>query len=569
MPGEIFKSPDYSLDHVIDISIKEEDKTIEKEVTLPGLDHPITIKIHTPLNTSNAQVDDALSQSMDAITGLASKLNLSSESNLELKLTVTKPNQADARISVVFAKVSEAGRKFALKEDQVAAIGQAVISQGDLAIQRAKESGKKVLVNTDHPDVQLVATKSGAIYAKVSVLGTGQFKETGLFALVRESNRVKQETVAAVGVPKASSLPADSPERKRLEREYQNELNLNQDLTELRKQAKNNKQPDPLTHVATSKIVTNPAGIALMGAAYNGGDVNKRLQANTLRPIEKALICADFLTGTAQLHTAGVIHRDIKADNILLETEERLVPKDQWPPGLASDNVPPGYSVELEHGQIKSVRQKVIIKAVLCDLGKGTNVDPAKRFFNATLYNEVMPPGRYTRADRLYSTELDVYSAGRTAYQIFAGIPIQNLTGIARSTSAERKLITDQLLDIQKQIKETKDEIKIANLKEQLETLDQQLVEWDVKSLGPPENWINWNTIPPKVQDYIKLMVDADPSKRPSAAEAASFFRSLTPEDLPSPQPSPPQPPNESAGYSGYKAEAYRAIGYTSEEGEA
>ncbi|MCE5316890.1 MAG: hypothetical protein LLG04_05945 [Parachlamydia sp.] len=581
MPEEIFRSQDFTINYPTEADLNiAEGKTVEKAVTLPGMDHSITVKIHTSLSVSNEQVEEAIAQSMDVLKDLAEELEASS-APLELKLSLTTDTQETAKISALFAKSSpgkvaeqlkEASRnqKYHLTESKIEEIAQAIIAHGDSALQQAKESGQKVLVNTDHPDIQLVATKSGKLYVKVSVLGTGFFKETALFANVVDSNRETQAKHAAVGVPKSIPLPADSSERKRLEREYQNEVHLHQNLTALRKEATKNGLADPLPHVAISKIITynNPSSVALMGIPYNGGDVNTRIKEKSLRQEEKALICADFLSGTAELHAAGVIHRDIKADNILLQTEERLLPKEEWP----TDGVePPGYRIEWKNDMIKSVRQTIVVKAILCDLGKGSQLDPTKRFYNSALYNEVMPPGRYTQPAVHYSPELDVYSAGRAAYQIFAGIPVNELRGVARD-APERRAITDQMKAIHNQIREAKDNAELSRLNEQLRPLEQQLVDWDEKNLGPPADWPGWNTIPPKVQEYIQRMVDKDPAKRPKAAEAASFFRSLTPEDLPIPMQTTQDEPNKnaSAGYSGYQSEPssepYRSIGYSSED---
>ncbi len=58
---------------------------------------------------------------------------------------------------------------------------------------------------------------------------------------------------------------------------------------------------------------------------YNGGDLDKELLGKTnyptLQPKEKFLIAKYFLSGLEQVHQAGILHRDLKAANLLLSRD--------------------------------------------------------------------------------------------------------------------------------------------------------------------------------------------------------------------------------------------------------
>jgi tetratricopeptide (TPR) repeat protein len=54
-----------------------------------------------------------------------------------------------------------------------------------------------------------------------------------------------------------------------------------------------------------------------------GGDLDRRLRAGPLPPQEAASLVRDVAGGVAELHRAGVLHRDIKAANVLFDAQAR------------------------------------------------------------------------------------------------------------------------------------------------------------------------------------------------------------------------------------------------------
>lgn len=340
-----------------------------------------------------------------------------------------------------------------------------LLKLGKSAVRFARMVQTKVLVESENPNQYFVATKSGNLYIHVEKLGAGESKETMLFS---KAGTVLSDEQAKKNDRKQIAISTTKYLDERNLREYQNELFLHEELNKIRKKAKADRELDPLSHVSLSKPAArlNRCGFALVGKPFNGGNVDNWIKIKLLFPKErdladKVLICADFLKGIAQLHAVNVVHRDIKSDNILIET-----------------------------------REHVVTKAALCDLGKGSHLDPGKRFTNTSLYSSIMPPGR--NADRNQKA-LDIYSAGRTVYQIFAGIPLAQLN-CADLKSHQRNALLCQIQDVANQLQR----VETIETKEKLDDLEQQLIDWDI-SLGVPETWEKWYLIPFKVQTFICL----------------------------------------------------------------
>ncbi|MCA0144346.1 serine/threonine-protein kinase [Blastococcus sp. LR1] len=79
--------------------------------------------------------------------------------------------------------------------------------------------------------------------------------------------------------------------------------------------------------VRVRDLVVEGEDLAIVMDLVQGADLRARLRtAGTLAPGEAARITADVLEALAAAHTGGVLHRDVKPDNVLLTAEE--------PPGV-------------------------------------------------------------------------------------------------------------------------------------------------------------------------------------------------------------------------------------------
>lgn len=406
-----------------------------------------------------------------------------------------------------------------LTESKIKEVAKAIFESGARALQEAQKNRMPYLIDSDSSN-EIMVTKSGSLYTKVSLLGKGVQKDVFLFQRIGKLSQAAMGDIsrstakqAAVSIPKPLIL--DPHMRSMQESEIENEAYINHLLRKILQLS--------LSHVALSKVILcyrpseNMIIKSLLGQPYNGGNVNQRLIAGPpLSDAEKELICSHFITGMMELHQANVIHRDLKSDNILLDIEEIIVPKEKWPPGITPENAPMGYKVEMENGKIKNVRQTIIKNAALCDLGKASRTDVLmSRFLNAALFNPILPPG-FLLGQNSFDLPVDLYAAGRTVYQIFAGIPLKELKGID-FFAPERKEIIDRLNGASPE-----DRPKIF----------QELMDWDCKQMKEPEQWEGWSRIPPRIQVLIKRMVDVDPNQRPTPKQCVTYFKTFDEKDL-------------------------------------
>ncbi|HSA52052.1 MAG TPA: serine/threonine-protein kinase, partial [Yinghuangia sp.] len=73
--------------------------------------------------------------------------------------------------------------------------------------------------------------------------------------------------------------------------------------------------------VGIHDLVVDGVDLALVMDLVNGPDLRTRLERErVLKPALAAAICADVADGLSAAHAEGVIHRDVKPENILLDT---------------------------------------------------------------------------------------------------------------------------------------------------------------------------------------------------------------------------------------------------------
>lgn len=446
-----------------------------------------------------------------------------------------------------------------LTEEKISKYAQAILAGGDRAIAEAKQSGTKTIVDTDIEGIQIMATKKGALFVKISSLGEGAYKDTYKFVQIfGEATRPlaansQARKSAAIGEFKPITNQPTEEMQKITEQEKQNELKIHTRLTTKRRQIKSMGKQDPLPNLATGKkvrrkTVNNMSEEAITLKLYNGGDVDGLLDGQ-MSPRERSSICRDAMKGVAQLHKEGVIHRDLKSDNLLFEEVDQILPKEQWPDNLDPQNPPEGYSITLNlNGTIESVSKKER-HVVVTDLGKATPYKPGERYPTGggfAFHQSIRPP--FLDADQAFSPAFDIFAAGRMVYQIFADIPIATLSYLPPIKKEHVPLVQQAIAnwtdsaETREKLDERKKELErrsyggglTDDIINELSEIGKkiQLVNLTKNPVLIPQNWANWGKIPPKVQDFILKMVDLDPAKRPTAEECVQFFENLTDEEL-------------------------------------
>lgn len=585
-------------------------KIMERKVQLDGMEHSVLVRIQSSETLDDKHWHEAFNNTRNTISEIAKELDLSSgqfrfEFSSSGKLekienvgsqTESEENQKIATVFKKFATTTSsstataaatetpaatmdpkllAETKTQLRRDsnlqvpasKISEIARLILTGTAEAQKRASETKQTVLLGSKDSDVQVAITKKGKVYVRTVMLGAGVYKETYQYVKV---GTLVQQTFAALPSPAATKLKALSTEKirqgapsKTAVLEHENEMELHRELTARRKEAQKTQSADPLEHVAASKTVvplsSEISGEGLMGAYYNGGTVDARLK-NDLTGRECARICADLLKGTEELHALHIVHRDLKSDNVLLEVKETNLPKNEWPPNLSPGNVPKGYRVTFHpfvKNEVMSVTKIEIVRAVICDLGKASHTEEEKRAKTSLLYFTTQPPDSES-PDRVFSETLDVYQAGRTAYQIFAGIPLGQLSSIYSQTE-ESERIQKELYAAIKLKNETGNPATRKELNSRISKLTLQY-QTALKHgpIIPPDKWPQWDRIPAKVQEHITKMVDPDPVKRPTAQESRVFFDSLKDQDLelPTAQSETSTTPNVSHGYAPYAQES-------------
>jgi serine/threonine protein kinase len=448
-------------------------------------------------------------------------------------------------------RAANEGENLGLSEGKITTVAQAILAGGDRAIDEAQRTGKKTIIDTDVDGVQVMATKKGALSVRVGQLGEGFYKETHKFVqifdratkplgILRNRNARKSTAVGQFKPTKdAGSL-----------QEAKNEGEMHTLLSARRKSGL------PLPNVAIGKKIRrmtagNVSEEAISLKLYNGGSVDGLLDGH-MSGRERASVCHDAMKGIAQLHEQGVVHRDIKSDNLLYEETEQLLPQEEWPQNLDPTNPPEAYSVEVgPDNQIVSVSKKER-HVVVSDLGKASPIAKDKRFETGgrmALHGGISPP--VLDRELVFTPSFDIYSAGRMAYQIFADVSIDQLPALPRISEAQIPEMREAIAkwtpqnaqreaSLQDRKRELEDQIynsvegapqeimnEHAQVNNELKALDEMK-----KNVLIPQNWANWDKIPAKVQDFILRMVDLDQAKRPSAQECAAFFGNLSAADL-------------------------------------
>lgn len=216
-------------------------------------------------------------------------------------------------------------------------------------------SARTLLWGTTSTGRQLVITRKRSIYVSVAHLGTGRSKITYLAMKLGtavdqpfQEVALNQQKLKSLGMAKeGAKLPVS-----------QYELDLHGFLSVLCKQAKREGRDNPLTHVAIAKVIDCPStgNHALWGTPYPGDNVEDCLRAGNLTESERKAICEGLLRALEELHRQGILHRDVKSDNILL-VKDRELPKEEWPANISTERIPEGYSILVDNGKIVSVKE--------------------------------------------------------------------------------------------------------------------------------------------------------------------------------------------------------------------
>lgn len=139
-------------------------------------------------------------------------------------------------------------------------------------------------------------------YSLTSLIGRGGMAE------VHEAYDSQLERIVAIKRPR-SDLPRDPMSSERLHREGLALAAI-----------------DSPRVVAIHDVGFNSAGVFLVMQRLRGRTLDEEISASgPVTPARACRIARDILAGLAEIHGRGLVHRDLKASNVLLDQSERAV----------------------------------------------------------------------------------------------------------------------------------------------------------------------------------------------------------------------------------------------------
>lgn len=303
-------------------------------------------------------------------------------------------------------------------------------------------------------------TPSGKIYLGVEQLGTGNFKETFSTVLIAST---QIEKIQQGLVHRAFSITKTQEAGSSTPSSLENEIRVHLYL-------KQKSRTHDLSNVCAAKSVSvmNQKKIGIMTELCEGGDLDSLLKSNrVISQAETYFLAAQMATGLAQLHheDVNIVHRDLKSDNFFFLLDEK--------------------------GQIEKVK--------IGDFGLSSQCKD--NLFHSSIFPFCFVDPQWHdypeyKGAPQFSKESDVYQLGVTFYQMFVDLPLQSLYKYFSESTLKLQSKSDR------PVREFMKQFKLSY-----------------------RNWLGMNKIQDlEVREFLFLMLDPDPSKRPTAQAVANFF---------------------------------------------
>src|SRR6267142_2134907 len=162
---------------------------------------------------------------------------------------------------------------------------------------------------------------------------------------------------------------------------------------------------------------------------FEGGDLNKRLGGKALPAEEAVRLLRDLMFALGDIHEQGILHRDLKPQNLMFRTDGSLAVVDF---GIAKHidaadrtghgeilGTPRYMSPEQVQGRALDLRTDSSLAVV--DFGIAKHIDAADR----TGHGEILGTPRYMSPEQVQGRALDlrtdIYSAGVLLFQMLTG----------------------------------------------------------------------------------------------------------------------------------------------------
>lgn len=225
-------------------------------------------------------------------------------------------------------------------------------------------------------------------YVPLEILGQGNYKaalkvDKVKFALDAFGNEIKKVSTRVLLVMDSSAATQKN------DIDVQAEIKVNTRLREIYKEGKRS-GIDNLPHVSIAKPITYNGEVAFSSKLMNAGSLSSQITFLDAGLQDK--VAEDMCKGVQELHHNGIIHRDIKADNFLIDAQ----------------------------GNVK-----------IADMGKAFFEDEGAH--DTATFAPTRPPG--LNSVKEWNRNADIYQLGVALFQVYSGMDnVHNLRAIMAPT---------------------------------------------------------------------------------------------------------------------------------------